>query len=271
MSKRPPPEHEDDPLAMLPWYCRDWFASDAYDTMNLEQQGAYRNLIDRAFQRPGCLLPADPARLQQLSGATPEEWVRVRDVVLKWLPERAGNRVNHRALREWKKSRKLRRTARKRAKEAAKKRWEKEMERRKADAPSIARALLEECPPNANSQLPTPTPTPNSQRTTTEREAAASVVAGNGHGTPPAAASPPALPHDPADLVQSQLVKRCRELAEKAAAAEGRTPSDADVREVLRAVSTTPSGKYLTDLRGASPSWVAESLRACEGFEDDLA
>jgi hypothetical protein len=96
------------------------------------------------------------------------------------------------------------------------------------------------------------------------------VAEGTVDRTPPAAASPSwsgPIPHDPNDLVQSQLVKRCRELASMA---EGREPTDQEIRDVLTAVSSTPGGKSLTDLRGASPSWVVESLRACERFEEDL-
>ncbi len=132
--------HEHDPLPMLPWYCRDWFASDAFAAMSLEAQGAYRNLLDRAWQRPGCTLPNDPERLRELAKASPEEWERVRDVVLKWLPESKQKRSSHRLLREWKEARARRAFSRERAAEAAKARWEKEKTEQPKQSSRNARA-----------------------------------------------------------------------------------------------------------------------------------
>jgi len=132
--------HEHDPLPMLPWYCRDWFASDAFAAMSLEAQGAYRNLLDRAWQRPGCTLPNDPERLRELAKASPEEWERVRDVVLKWLPESKQRRSSHRLLREWKEARARRTFSRERAAEAAKARWEKEKAQQQEQSSRNARA-----------------------------------------------------------------------------------------------------------------------------------
>lgn len=178
---------------MLPWYPRDWFASDAYDSMTLEQQGAYRNLIDRAFQRPGCVLPADDDRLRQLAGATPKEWIRVREVVLRWFPEHGAGRVNARALREWRKAKKLRTKARRKAKDAAKRRWDKEKQARSGDAPSMPGASSENALPS-----PTPTPSPNAnaqrQRHPTAAAASGAPEALNGGPPPPGSAQPDHCP-----------------------------------------------------------------------------
>lgn len=96
----------------------------------------------------------------------------------------------------------------------------------------------------------------------------------------PAAASPPGgavstsnghgpIRYDPADPLQVRIAQRCAELADLVATNEGRTRTDADVLEVLRAVSSTPGGKSLDSLTGASPRWLEQTLRACVAFEAD--
>ena len=85
------------------WYPRDWFASGAFAAFDLEQQAAYRNLLDRAWLDgdPPCFLPDDPERLARLAG-----WIerplngRWTDVLEKFQTQR-GKLVNIRQLEQW--------------------------------------------------------------------------------------------------------------------------------------------------------------------------
>lgn len=88
---------------------------------------------------------------------------------------------------------------------------------------------------------------------------------------PPPAAGAPWVDHDPGNDLEARLVKRCEELAERVAFQSGGGPNgDEDRLDVLSAVTTTPKGKSLTTLRGASRAWLEQSLRACDDFERDL-
>ncbi len=71
-------------LAIFPWDVERWFQSDSYLGLSLAEQGAYRNLCDRAWQRqPFCGLPDDDEILWKASGArSREEWLAVRERVL---------------------------------------------------------------------------------------------------------------------------------------------------------------------------------------------
>lgn len=69
-------------LRGLWWWTDRWLRSTAFTDMNLEQQGAYRNLLDAACLRDG-LLPADDYALAKMCGDA-LAWDRVRDVVLRW-------------------------------------------------------------------------------------------------------------------------------------------------------------------------------------------
>ena len=90
-------------------------------------------------------------------------------------------------------------------------------------------------------------------------------------GPPPATAGAPWVDHDPHDQLETRLVRRCEELAQQVTFQSGGGPtSDEDRRDVLSAVTTTPKGKDLTTLRGASRAWLEQSLRACDDFERDL-
>lgn len=57
------------------WYPRDWFASESFHLLSLDAQGAYRNLLDHAWEKDG--LPADPRVLQKLAGASPAQWKHI--------------------------------------------------------------------------------------------------------------------------------------------------------------------------------------------------
>ncbi len=50
------------------WWVDRWRASSAYSSMTLEEQGAYRNLLDELWLRGGTI-PSDPAALARISGA----------------------------------------------------------------------------------------------------------------------------------------------------------------------------------------------------------
>jgi len=66
----------------LTWWINRWRKSSAYMAMTVEQQGAYRNLLDEATLRGG-RLPADEEVLAKACG-DPRIWKRVRPVVIKW-------------------------------------------------------------------------------------------------------------------------------------------------------------------------------------------
>lgn len=57
------------------WYPRDWFASESFHLLSLDAQGAYRNLLDHAWEKDG--LPSDPRVLQKLAGASPSQWKHI--------------------------------------------------------------------------------------------------------------------------------------------------------------------------------------------------
>jgi uncharacterized protein YdaU (DUF1376 family) len=63
------------------WWIDRWRKSTAFTEMTLEQQGAYRNLLDEAWLRGGPL-PNDERVLAKASGDA-KRWPRVREVVMK--------------------------------------------------------------------------------------------------------------------------------------------------------------------------------------------
>lgn len=62
------------------WWVDRWRKSTAYTDMTLEQQGAYRNLLDEAALRGG-VLPADERILAKACGDA-TKWRKLRAVVL---------------------------------------------------------------------------------------------------------------------------------------------------------------------------------------------
>lgn len=148
-----------DTLAMLPWFWRDWLAGNAKAVMSLECQGAYRNLIDRQWSSPDCMLPNDDDTLRAYAGATEDEWLRVRSRIMAWFDATDdGKLFNKRVRFEWKKSRSGRAEKRQRSKEAANARWTKEKAGMQTQCTSIADALPKACPPSPS---PTPSPSPS--------------------------------------------------------------------------------------------------------------
>ena len=65
----------------LMWWIDRWRKSSAFMDMTLEEQGAYRNLLDEAWLRGG-LLPLDERTLAKASGDV-KRWTKIRSVVLK--------------------------------------------------------------------------------------------------------------------------------------------------------------------------------------------
>jgi len=63
------------------WWIDRWRKSTAYTDMTLEQQGAYRNLLEEATLRGG-RLPDDDRVLAKACG-DPRRWKAVRPIVMK--------------------------------------------------------------------------------------------------------------------------------------------------------------------------------------------
>lgn len=67
-------------MRAVTWWIDRWRKSTAYTDMTLEEQGAYRNLLDEATLRDG-LLPVDERSLAKASGDA-LAWPRVREKVM---------------------------------------------------------------------------------------------------------------------------------------------------------------------------------------------
>src|SRR5881394_2046153 len=74
------------------WWVDRWRKSSAYMQMTLEEQGAYRNLLDEAWLRGG-VLPLEETLLARASGDA-QRWKAVRRVVLKRFIKRADGYHN---------------------------------------------------------------------------------------------------------------------------------------------------------------------------------
>jgi uncharacterized protein YdaU (DUF1376 family) len=64
------------------WWIDRWRKSSAYSSMNNEQQGAYRNLLDEAWLRGGAI-PNDEQVLARASGDA-RRWSKVRARVMPY-------------------------------------------------------------------------------------------------------------------------------------------------------------------------------------------
>ena len=80
------------------WWIDRWRKSTAYTDMTLAQQGAYRNLLDECWLRPGGIIPSDDRILQKIAGATPGEWTDMGPVVMARFRAVEGGYVNETAL-----------------------------------------------------------------------------------------------------------------------------------------------------------------------------
>lgn len=130
-------------------------------------------------------------------------------------------------------------------------------------SPSLPRSL------GGSPSSPSPSPASSPPPTQAEKRRASETTdhgGTGGHGSPPPAAfapgaAPNGLPdHDPDNALEARLALRVHDLAERAGS---------DWHDVLAAVSSTPNGKHLTDIRGASPAWIEQSLRDADRFEAD--
>jgi len=80
------------------WWIDRWRKSTAYTDMTLAQQGAYRNLLDECWLRPGGIIPSDERILRKIAGATPGEWTEMGPVVMARFRAVEGGYVNDTAL-----------------------------------------------------------------------------------------------------------------------------------------------------------------------------
>jgi len=78
------------------WWIDRWRKSTAYTDMTLEEQAAYRNLLDEIALRDG-VIPDDERTLARASGDA-TRWPRVREKVLRWLQRCEGGWTNETAL-----------------------------------------------------------------------------------------------------------------------------------------------------------------------------
>jgi uncharacterized protein YdaU (DUF1376 family) len=67
-------------LRGMTWWIDRWRQSTAFIDLTLEEQGAYRNLLDEAWLRGGAI-PDDPRVLARASGDV-ERWAKVKAKVL---------------------------------------------------------------------------------------------------------------------------------------------------------------------------------------------
>lgn len=135
----------------------------------------------------------------------------------------------------------------------------------KAASERLAGAKQPPSPPSPSpSPAPAPAPTPSSTNAGAGGRAATDPIAG-----PPeqAAGGAPGwlLDHDPSDPVETRLASRVAHLTQLTAKRDGQ----ADPKEILAAVSATPSGNMLDHIRGAPAAWVEASVDACDAFEAD--
>lgn len=80
------------------WWIDRWRKSTAYTDMTLEEQGAYRNLLDELWLREGHVIPDDDRILARVAGADREVWARVKGTVLRWMKRVDGGWTHETAL-----------------------------------------------------------------------------------------------------------------------------------------------------------------------------
>lgn len=201
---------EKDTLAVAPWYWRDWRASKAraflLSTKNWLGYVCYRELLDAHWGEQDCTLPGDDAELAALAGVALEEWLSVKDVIVRWMNANSDGRLrNPRAFREWQKAKLNRTSARKKARKAAKALWDKKKEKPKEPSLEHAPSFLQACPP-------TPTPSPTPSPTPIERK--------NERSERPIQANPLIAGRRPE--LESEALRLTREIAE----IDGRDPTE---------------------------------------------
>lgn len=79
---RPRKAADDYKLTGLIWWIDRWRKSSAFMQMTLEEQGAYRNLLDEAFLRGGVLPDSERVLARACGDAT--AWPHLRERLLRW-------------------------------------------------------------------------------------------------------------------------------------------------------------------------------------------
>ena len=74
------------------WWIDRWLGSSAYSYMNLQEQGAYRNILDQMWLRGGAL-PDDDEVLAKACGDA-KAWPKVKSKVLRYLVKVNGEYRN---------------------------------------------------------------------------------------------------------------------------------------------------------------------------------
>jgi uncharacterized protein YdaU (DUF1376 family) len=90
-----PPEAEHDKARGVWWWVDRWRRSTAWTDMTLEEQGAYRNLLDEVWVRADGVIPE--ASLARACG-DPVAWPRLSPTVLRWMRQVPGGWTNDTAL-----------------------------------------------------------------------------------------------------------------------------------------------------------------------------
>ncbi len=80
-----------------PWYTDDWYGKETWLSMNCEERGIYRELLDHCYEEGS--LPDSEAVLQKRCGATDKEWKRSSAIPLSKF-ERIDGRLRHRKVDE---------------------------------------------------------------------------------------------------------------------------------------------------------------------------
>lgn len=87
------------------WWVDRWRKSTAYSDMTLEEQGAYRNLLDEVWLRVDGVIPEDS--LARISG-DPMRWKKIGPKVLRWMQRVQGGWTHDTAREVMAKSKELR-------------------------------------------------------------------------------------------------------------------------------------------------------------------
>jgi hypothetical protein len=251
------------PIHFMRWapsdYVNDPWVKLAVSRNDTGALAVYHLFLNHSFMEGGTL-PADPELLAGVLGLSAPT---VRKALAYWsAPERGlvlikdGRAWNPRVRRDVAAELRFRRHQQEVGKKGG---------RPPAKGKPKARVFDPETPPS-----PSPSPAPLPAPAPTPAPAAGGVGNSNGPVRPPAAGSPWTIPHDPTNPTQLAIVRRCQDLAAKAAALDLRTATAEDLRDVFTAVSGTPKGTTLDSLLKASPEWLAETLRSCDRFEEDL-
>jgi uncharacterized protein YdaU (DUF1376 family) len=89
------PEEVRKPFASRPravwWWIDRWRKSTAFTDMTLEEQGAYRNLLDEVWMRPGGVIPDES--IAKVSGDA-LRWKKIGPKVLRWMVRVPGGWTN---------------------------------------------------------------------------------------------------------------------------------------------------------------------------------